>query len=320
MISLFLSLFLRKYIRYEKFSHLTVEVIIFFWNFHFEYVDEVSRVRYLSLDLDIDRRIFSDLPFYDHEHISDLRRISYRFFKRHFIDIEIESSSTEILEILSIECAIGYIDHLPFYTHDLGIVEGDLFYDSLDSLDPYGISDLEGFTQYDRETTKEISDDIFACEGEYGASYPCSCEESTGIDREALEYEKSSYDPYDEKYDELHCGHELAHEEMIACESILDLTQRHTHEIRYYGSHEEATYDPIGIIYDSPCAWIEPEYIRPCDEVIYDHREAQEYHPREEIPEICDACTRRYHREMRNSRVRIAYFIFLCKNVIESTR
>lgn len=196
LISLFLSLFLREYIWYEKFSDLSIKVVIFFWNFHFEYIDEVSRVRYFSLDLDIDRRIFSDLPFYNHEHISDLRRISDCFFKWYLIRIEIESSSTKILEILSIECTIRYIYYLPFDTHDLGIVESDLFDDSLDSLDPYSISDLEGFTEYDRETTEEIGDDIFACQGEYRTSYTSSREEPARIDREALEYDESSYDPY----------------------------------------------------------------------------------------------------------------------------
>ena len=80
-------------------------------------------------------------------------RVTDIFLKRNFIDIEIKSSSRKILEIFCIECPIWYINDFSFSTHDFCIIEVYLFYDSFDTFYFYGITDLKGFTEYDREAS-----------------------------------------------------------------------------------------------------------------------------------------------------------------------
>ena len=80
-------------------------------------------------------------------------RVTDIFLKRNFIDIEIKSSSGKILEIFCIECPVWYINNFSLSTHDFCIIEVYLFYDSFDAFYFYGITDLKGFTEYDREAS-----------------------------------------------------------------------------------------------------------------------------------------------------------------------
>ncbi len=126
----------------------------------------------------------------------DFFRWSYGLAKWYTIDVGKKSSSSEIFELLCRENTIRYIDDFSIDTHHFCVVEIDLFDDSFDSLYPYRFPDFECLTHDDRETSKEIREDILACEGEDRSSDTGSCQKSSGTDMERFEDEKSSPDPY----------------------------------------------------------------------------------------------------------------------------
>ena len=155
--------------------------------------------------------------------------------------------------MLTVEDSIWHIDDFSFSTHDFRRIEGDLFYDPFESLDAYGIADLEGLAEYDREASEEIRDDIFARKGKYRSSYSRSCEKTTSIYMEALEYEKSSSDPYEKEYRESYRREEFAYDHILEADRVFDLTEDEADEIGYDGYDEEAFQSLVYIVYECPC-------------------------------------------------------------------
>lgn len=115
-----------EYIRYQKFSDLSVDVTIFLREAHDYLVHVVSGIRILSLPLYLDRIILGDLAFYDAHLIHDISCISASFFERYEIGIGIETSASQILYDLSIDIAIRDIDYLTCTILDASMVECDL--------------------------------------------------------------------------------------------------------------------------------------------------------------------------------------------------
>jgi hypothetical protein len=83
---------------------------------------------------------------------------------------------------------------------------------------------------------------------------------------------------------------------MINSKSILHLSYTDTHYIGDYRGYEKSSESLVCIIKDGPGIWWKPEHIWLCDEVICDDYKRQEHRPSEEIPQICYARARGYHR------------------------
>jgi hypothetical protein len=182
----------------------------------------------------------------------DFFRIADRFLKGNSIGIEKKSPSGEVLEIFAIEYPIWHIDDLTIVVHDFCIIECDFFYDPLDPLDTDRIPDLECFTHDDRHTSEEVGDDISTREDKYSSTDTRSCEESSGIDMEVLEEDKSSNDPYKKEYDKTKCRKKFSNKCMLMRKIVLNLSEDKSYDIREDRCPEKGKYARVDTIQECP--------------------------------------------------------------------
>ena len=270
----------------EEFSELSFELFILLRHIDGNTVDKIGCIWDFWEYLERDRCIFIDLSFDEHERIFDGIWISTGFFERDLEDIGIESSSREVLDLFRIEDTIRHEDDFPFSTHDFGIVQIDLLHDSFEIFHSDCLPDLEGLTHDDREASEEVRDDILAREGEDDPSDPRSGKETTRIDPNLIENEKSSSNPYEKNRNESDRWKEFPDDQVLHREGILDLMEDEARDIRDDQDDEKSTKYLIDIIDEGPSTGSKVKNICLNNSMVDNHQKRYTDDPGEEIPQM----------------------------------